>query len=134
MKCDYFDNHFPNEPSTSGLGLMTIAEAAAFLHSSIPVSALHRARREGRLWATQVGKLFYTNEAALLEFLQCHGTDNRRGFISDPMNGNGSSVTERSKSGRDTVLNSVKRLRESLHNTSPINSQSGAAVLSIRRS
>ncbi|WP_164887603.1 helix-turn-helix domain-containing protein [Paenirhodobacter populi] len=115
-----------------GFGLLTIEEAAAELHRDIPRAALHKARREGRLWAVKIGKRFYTTRQALLEFLQCPVIENQPGCISAPTKSNGSSATETSRFGQDLALASAERLKRHSRNTSQPGDRKSAAVLPIR--
>ncbi|KQB12441.1 hypothetical protein AP071_06490 [Rhodobacter capsulatus] len=119
-------------PALEGFGLMTFEEAADFLHSGVSVSALRKARREGSLWATQIGKRFYTTRHALREYLQCQGTNNRPASTSDTMNASGSFATAAPKSGQDMALSSVAKLKQLSRNTSPASRSSGGMVLPIR--
>lgn len=110
--------------------LMTIEEAASELHNGIPATALHKARRNGKLWAKRIGKRFYTNEQALKEFLACPDTESPLASTSETTNSNGSFVTEAPRSGQDLALASLRRLKTHSPNTSrESKSQPGAGRL-----
>lgn len=112
--------------------LLTIAEAAALLNDAVTESALHKARREGKLWAKKIGKPFFTSQAALMEFLECPDTANRPGSISETTSGNGSSETAPPKNGQAIAAASVKRLKTHSLNTSQAADRKSASVLRIR--
>lgn len=112
--------------------LMTIKEAADVLHSSITDRSLHRARRDGRLWAKKIGNKYYTNMPALTEFLQCPDQGSPRGSTTAETNSNGSFGTEVSRSGQDMAMASTVRLRQHLRNTSQAESHPPAEVRHLR--
>lgn len=114
--------------------LMTIKEAAEKLHSSVTASALHRARREQRLWAVKIGKFFYTTWPAVLEFLQCPDPESQHASTSAKTKSSGSFETERHSSGQDLALASAERLKRHSLTTSQAESHQSAVVRPIRQS
>ena len=92
--------------------LMTISEAASKLHSEVPVSTLHRARRQGKLWSTKIGKRFYTTEYALEEFIKWQGNVSQHGSTSEKMKSGGLYEMATSTSGQAMALASVNRLKK----------------------
>lgn len=119
--------------TTNPARLMTIAEAAASLHDAVTESALHRARRDGLLWAKKIGKRYFTTQAAIMEFLECPDTASPPASISATMSASGLSVTETPRNGQDLLLASVKRLKTHSLNTSQTGARKPAPVLQIHR-
>ncbi|KEP68539.1 hypothetical protein DL1_11330 [Thioclava dalianensis] len=121
-----------HDPHPDNLEMMTLAEAAAKVHSSVTVNTLRKARRDGRLWAVKVGRNYLTNRQAIEEFLQCPDNESPRASTSERMRGNGSSETETGCSGQALALASVERLKRHSLTTSPADSRKRGAVLPIR--
>lgn len=112
--------------------LLTFDEAAARLHSAVTVSALRRARLEGKLWAKKIGKRYFTTWPAVLEYLECPDPESPPASISAPMNANGSSAMAAPSGGLAMALASAERLkRHSLNTSHPANRQT-AEVRPIR--
>lgn len=116
----------------AAFALLTFEEAAEQLHSAVTVSALRRARVEGKLWAKKIGKRYFTTWAAIEEFLECPDTDSLPASTTAATSGNGSSETAAPRSGQGMALASVARLKQHSRNISQPENRPSAEVRHIR--
>lgn len=122
----------PLYASDTTFALLTFEEAAERLHSAVTVSALRRARVEGKLWAKKIGKRYFTTWSAVLEFLECPDTDSLPASTTAATSGNGSSGMAASRSGQGMALASVARLKQHSRNTLQLENRPTAEVRHIR--
>ena len=112
--------------------LLTLREAARFLHDTVTVRSLRRAgRRDGKLKIIEIGRKHFTTEAALADMLTASTLTPRRqcpdrAKIPDSTSENvrdgeqfGSFSPQRVKSAQAAALMSAQRLRKRANNTSP---------------
>ncbi len=90
--------------------LMTVEEAAAALHATVPVPAIRAAIRAGQLRARRIGKRYYITAAALREFVECPAPESPLGSISAQTRMNGSFETRELTSGPINAARAVERL------------------------
>lgn len=103
--------------TADGHKLLTVKEAAGALHQTVPVSAIYRAIKDGRLHATKIGRCYYISPEALERFIGCPDQKNQPDSGSAATMGRGSSSTKEGRSGQAMAEASARKLRRLSANT-----------------
>lgn len=97
-------NHSP-----SGSRLLTIEEAAAYIHSTVSPNAIRTAIRNNQLRAIKIGHRYYVSEIEIRRFIECPDPENLLAFTNERMMELGSSSMEENKSGLAMVMDFVTK-------------------------
>jgi hypothetical protein len=96
----------------SQVGLLTVEEAAAFIHETASPSMIRAAINHGQLQAVRLGRRFYVHEAEIRRFIGCPANESPPASTGAKTMGPGSSSTADGKSGLALVTDFVTRQKQ----------------------
>ena len=92
--------------------LLTVEEAAAYIHSTVRVHTIYSAISSGSLSATKIGRRYYINSEEIKRFINCPDHENQPDYTSAKMTERGSSLMAESITGQDMAMAAVNMLNK----------------------
>ncbi|MCK4814890.1 helix-turn-helix domain-containing protein [bacterium] len=90
--------------------LLTVEEAAAYIHSTVRINTIYAAISCGSLNATKIGRRYYINTEEIERFINCQENASQPDSTSGMMMGHGSSLMAENITGQDMAMAAVSKL------------------------
>ena len=100
-----------NDPQMNGT-MLTVQEAATFIHSTVSPSTIRDAIHNRGLKAVKLGRRYFINTNEITRFLECQENASQQDYINAKTMEHGSSLMPENIAGQDMAMAAVNRLNK----------------------